>query len=80
MDIVKKPIQTTEKMPTVPAAQIHKLAAKVTDPLTPVSLQFVLTMLFPTVWKNIEKYAMDCYTNGYIQGLEDGKNEVKGNS
>ena len=80
MDIVKKPVNTTESMPTVPAAQIHKLAQKVEDPLMPVSLQFVLTMLFPTVWKNIEKYANDCYTSGYIQGLKDGKDEAQRNS
>lgn len=80
MDIVKKPIQTTEKMPTVPAAQLHKLAQKIEDPLTPLSLEFILTAFFPTVWKNIEKYANDCYTNGYLQGLKEGRDEAKRNS
>lgn len=75
-----KKIKTTETMPTVPARQVRKLAQaieKLKDEDT-VTLQFVLTALFPTVWKNIQKYSNDCYTSGYLAGLKDGKNEDKG--
>lgn len=75
-----KKIKTTETMPTVPARQVRKLAQaieKLKDE-DPVTLQFVLTALFPTVWKNIQKYSNDCYTSGYLAGLKDGKNEDKG--
>ena len=75
-----KKIKTTETMPTVPARQVRKLAQaieKLKDE-DPITLQFVLTALFPTVWKNIQKYSNDCYTSGYLAGLKDGKNEDKG--
>lgn len=75
-----KKIKTTETMPTVPARQVRKLVQaieKLKDE-DPVTLQFVLTALFPTVWKNIQKYSNDCYTSGYLAGLKDGKNEDKG--
>lgn len=77
-----KKITTTEKMPTVPARQVRKMAKAIEtlkDEDT-VSLEFVLTALFPTVWKNIQKYSNDCYTSGYLAGLKDGKDESKRNS
>ena len=73
-----KPIKTTEKMPTVPLSQLRKVVSRTSalDDDTEISLQFILTALFPTVWKNIQKYANDCYTNGYLAGLKDKeKNE-----
>ena len=73
-----KPIKTTEKMPTVPLSQLRKVVSRTSalDDDTEISLQFILTALFPTVWKNIQKYANDCYTNGYVAGLKDKeKNE-----
>ena len=75
-----KKIKTTETMPTVPARQVRKLAQAIENlkDEDPVTLQFVLTALFPTVWKNIQKYSNDCYTSGYLAGLKDGKNEDKG--
>ena len=77
-----KKITTTEKMPTVPARQVRKMAKAIEtlkDEDT-VTLEFVLTALFPTVWKNIQKYSNDCYTSGYLAGLKDGKDESKRNS
>ena len=75
-----KKIKTTETMPTVPARQVRKLAQAIENlkDEDTVTLQFVLTALFPTVWKNIQKYSNDCYTSGYLAGLKDGKNEDKG--
>ena len=73
-----KPIKTTEKMPTVPLSQLRKVVTHTSelDDNTEISLEFVLTALFPTVWNNIKKYANDCYTNGYLAGLKDKeKNE-----
>lgn len=70
-----KKITTTEKMPTVPVSQVRKVAKAVEslkDDDT-VTLEFILTALFPTVWKNIQKYSNDCYTSGYLAGLKDGK-------
>lgn len=72
------PIKTTEKMPTVPLSQLRKIISRMSDldNDTKISLQFILTALFPTVWNNIQKYANDCYTNGYLAGLKDReKNE-----
>ena len=75
-----KKIKTTETMPTVPARQVRKLAQAIENlkDEDTVTLQFVLTALFPTVWKNIQKYSNDCYTSGYLAGLKDGKNEENG--
>lgn len=73
-----KPIKTTEKMPTVPLSRLRKVVSRASalDDDTEISLQFILTALFPTVWNNIQKYANDCYTNGYLAGLKDKeKNE-----
>ena len=74
----EKKIKTTEVMPTVPLLQLRKLTngLKEHDDNTEISLQLVLTALFPTVWKNIQKYSNDCYTSGYLAGLKEGqKNE-----
>ena len=77
MDIVDKPVKTTETMPTVPVKQLRLLVNKTKDLALnePISLQLVLTALFPTVWNNIQEYCNDCYTSGYLQGLSDAKNE-----
>lgn len=72
-----KKINTTEKMPTVPVSQVRKMAKAVENlkDEDTITLEFVLTALFPTVWKNIQKYSNDCYTSGYLAGLKDGKDE-----
>ena len=62
----------------VPLSQLRKVVSRASDldDNTEISLQFILTALFPTVWNNIQKYANDCYTNGYLAGLKDKeKNE-----
>lgn len=77
-----KKVNTTEKMPTVPVSQVRKVVEKVKDleDDDTLTLEFILTALFPTVWKNIQKYSNDCYTSGYLAGLKDGKNESKRDS
>lgn len=74
MDIVKN-VKTDEVMPEVPIRKLRRLVEKTKnlDDESGITLQFVLMNLFPVVWNNIEKYAKDCYTNGYLQGLKDGK-------
>ena len=72
-----KNIKTTEEMPSIPISRLRRVAEK-TAALPDeerITLEFVLTALFPTVWNNIEKYASDCYTSGYLQGLKDKENE-----
>ena len=80
MNIIDKPVNTTEVMPEVPVSRLRVLTEKTKDlqPSQKITLQLVLTALFPTVWKNIEKYCNDCYMNGYLHGLKDGKNENQG--
>lgn len=71
------------KSPTIPASRIAKIyeKTKVMEPDAPITLEFLLMATFPTVWENIQKYANDCYTQGYIQGLNEGKqNEDKRNN
>ena len=77
MNIIDKPVKTKILMPEVPAKDVRHLVEviKNMDDNDPVTLQFLLVALFPNVWNNIKQYATDCYTNGYIQGLEDAKNE-----
>lgn len=77
MNLIDKKVNTTEVMPTVPLKRVLVFAKRLEQltPETPITLELVLTALFPTVWENIKKYASDCYTNGYIQGLNDAKNE-----
>lgn len=60
--------------------QIEKMykAIKNLPEETPISFEFILTALFPTVWDNIQKTMRDYYTKGYIEGLKEGKeNESK---
>jgi hypothetical protein len=77
MDIIDKKVNTTEVMPSVPLHKVLTLSKRLEklSPETPITLELILTALFPTVWDNIKKYATDCYTNGYLQGLKDAKNE-----
>lgn len=65
----------------IPAKSLYRLndllkKDKVKDE-DPISFELVLTALFPNVYSNIKRYTNDCYTQGYIQGLEDGRNENK---
>lgn len=78
----KNKVNTTETMPTVSVGKVRKVAKAIENlkDEDTVTLEFILTALFPTVWKNIQKYSNDCYTNGYLAGLRDGKNENKGNN
>ena len=47
---------------------------------TPISFEYVLMALFPSVWTNIQEALKDAYTKGYIQGKEEGRNEAKGDN
>lgn len=78
----KKGPKPMEDMPTIPISRLRRVVEKtsVLPPERRISLEFVLTALFPTVWNNIKKYASDCYTQGYLQGKEDALNENKRNN
>lgn len=41
-----------------------------------VSFEYVCASLFPTCYQNIVETMNNQYTKGYIQGLEDKKNEI----
>lgn len=74
---MNKKVKTTETMPEVPVRQLRKLVSRMENLKDDdkISLELVLTALFPSVWKNIQKYSNDCYTSGYLAGLKEGKNE-----
>ena len=70
-----------ERSPTVPVKQLRKLVNKtalLTDD-TPITLELVLTALFPKVYFNIQEYGKDCFTAGYLQAKKEIENEDKGN-
>ena len=66
---------------TTPVGRIKKLAEKLKDysDEQEVSFELVITYLFPTVWKNVQKYGSDCFIQGYLQAKEEA-NENKGNN
>lgn len=75
-------LSRNEKMPCVPLSQLRKLTKK-TENLpedTDITLELVLTALFPTVWTNIQLAMNDHYTQGYLAGREDERNAHKGNN
>lgn len=78
----KNKIKTTETAPTITVGQLRKLVKKleVFEDDAELSFEFMMTALYPDVYKRIEKYSNDCYANGYLAGLKDGKNDSKGNS
>ncbi len=41
-----------------------------------VPFEYVCASLFPICYQNITETMNNQYTKGYIQGLEDGKNET----
>lgn len=73
----KKEIKTTETAPTITVGQLRKLLKKleVFEDNAELSFEFMMTALYPDVYKRIKKYSNDCYTSGYLAGLKDGKNE-----
>lgn len=79
MDICDHPVNTKETMPTVSVERVRKMVQRLQylKDEDEVTLMFVLTALFPTVWYNIQRYTNDCYMNGYLQGREDTKNEIE---
>ena len=42
-----------------------------------LSFEFICASLFPKIWDNVQATIRDNYMLGYIQGLEDSKNEEK---
>lgn len=66
---------------TTPAWRVKKLADKLKDCTDEqeIGFELVLTYLFPTAWKNVQKYGSDCFMQGYLQGKEEA-NESKGNN
>ena len=73
----KSKIKTTETAPTITVGQLRKLLKKleIYEDDAELSFEFMMTALYPDVYKRIQKYSNDCYTSGYLAGLKDGKNE-----
>ena len=61
------------KQITVPKSQVEKLFKSLKDcpDDTPVTFEYVLMCLFPSVWYNIESAIKNAYTQGYIQAREE---------
>lgn len=55
----------------VPKRQLVKMmrAIEKVDDDQMVSLEFVLTALFPTVWNNVQKALQHCYDEGFRDGM-----------
>ena len=75
--MLKKDIKTTETAPTITVGQLRKLLNKLEtfEDNAELTFEFMMTTLYPDVYKRIQKYSNDCYANGYLAGLKDGKNE-----
>lgn len=73
----KKNINTNEQMPFVPFSKIKNFVEKnkVLKDDAPITFEFLMTMCFPTIFQSIQKYANDCYTSGYLEGLKEGRKE-----
>lgn len=78
----KSKIKTTETPPTITVGDLRRLMKKleVFEDNAELSFEFMMTALYPDVFKRIQKYSNDCYTSGYLAGLKDGKDESKRNS
>lgn len=75
-------VKTNETMPYVPLKVLRNFVnhSKDLSGDTHITFEFLMTMCFPTIFETIQSYAKDCYTNGYIKGLEEGKkNASEGN-
>ena len=77
MEVDLKKIKTEEIEPEIPIEVLRKITTKFEDKPNDFKLTFtyIMTACFPTVFNNIMSFAKDCYTQGYIKGLEDGHNE-----
>lgn len=75
--MLNKDIKTTETPPTITVGDLRRLLKKLElfEDNTELSFEFMMTALYPDVYKRIQKYSSDCYTSGYLAGLKDGKNE-----
>ena len=57
--------------------QLRKIVKKLNelDDNADITFEFLLTALFPSVLGNIQEEMRKQYTQGYLQGKEDSKNE-----
>ena len=78
----KSKIKTTETPPTITVGDLRRFMKKleIFEDNAELSFEFMMTALYPDVYKRIKKYSSDCFTNGYIQGLKDAKNVSEGNN
>ena len=59
----------------VPKSRITKLAQTVEhlEDDAPVSIEYVLMALFPSVWENMQQSLKTAYTKGYLEGLKENE-------
>ena len=77
MKVNLKDVKTLEVEPEIPLKVLIKIVNKFEDKPNDYKLSFtyIMSACFPTVFNNIMSYCKDCYTQGYIKGKEDAKNE-----
>lgn len=73
MEELQKNTTLGERSVNIPLKQIRMLTNKLSQysDETLISLELVLTALFPTVFENVKAYGSDCYMKGYLQGKKD---------
>lgn len=59
----------------VPKSRITKLAQAVEhlEDDAPISIEYVLMALFPSVWENMQQSLKNAYTKGYLEGLKENE-------
>ena len=68
-----------DNLPTIPLSQVKKLIEKIETTQseeTRLSFEFVIGSLFPTIYNNIMDSIKDAYTQGFIDGTNQGKEKV----
>lgn len=75
MNVDLKDIKTNVEQPEIPLSVLRKIVKKFESQPDTFRLTFtyIMTACFPTVFENIMSYCKDCYTQGYIIGLKEGK-------
>ena len=68
-----KEIKSKEEMPFVPLSQLRRMINSLKDQPgdTKLTLVYILTAFFPSVWDNIVSYTNDCYMQGYLAGRKE---------
>lgn len=75
---MSKKVETN--VPSVNLSTLETLIKKIkkeTKDDAEISFEFIIASLFPTSWNSIQKTLSEQYTQGYVQGYNDAKDEYK---